>query len=251
MNTDKTLFGTAFFSITLHVYALVCGMPNLYTQSGEQGKEKMVISFGSIELPAVLADEPDMNSEEDTEAFENSRELLEVEELDEQEPIYPELDIENILKEIKPVEEPCKETNQWSFEELLPPIDDEILRDIEWIRSSNEKPGNPSHTKGQFEDIRTRFLKSIVARIQKVKRYLRLARSKGIKGTAKVEFCISGDGTLVSVSLINSSGYAVLDKEAVQMIERAAPFPPIPEELNTSRMTLSLPIVFELKKRSQ
>ena len=57
----------------------------------------------------------------------------------------------------------------------------------------------------------------------------RVARPRvASKGTAVVSFSISGGGGLASVSVARSSGSAALDRAAVEMIRRAAPFPAPP-----------------------
>ncbi|MDX8354809.1 TonB family protein [Cognatiyoonia sp. IB215182] len=47
-------------------------------------------------------------------------------------------------------------------------------------------------------------------------------------GIAVVRFSISGNGALAGVSIAQSSGSARLDRAAMQVIQRAAPFPPPP-----------------------
>lgn len=57
----------------------------------------------------------------------------------------------------------------------------------------------------------------------------RVARPRvASKGTAVISFSISGGGGLASVSVARSSGSAALDRAAVQMVRRAAPFPAPP-----------------------
>ncbi|WP_324751641.1 TonB family protein [Roseovarius sp. Pro17] len=50
----------------------------------------------------------------------------------------------------------------------------------------------------------------------------------GSRGTAVVGFSVTGGGGLASVHLVGSSGSAQLDRAALQMIHRAAPFPAPP-----------------------
>ncbi|MDX8350714.1 TonB family protein [Cognatiyoonia sp. IB215446] len=47
-------------------------------------------------------------------------------------------------------------------------------------------------------------------------------------GIAVVRFSISGNGALAGVSIAQSSGSARLDRAAMQVVQRAAPFPPPP-----------------------
>ncbi len=56
----------------------------------------------------------------------------------------------------------------------------------------------------------------------------------GNRGTAVVTFRIASNGGLAGVSLARSSGSGALDNAAVQLIRRAAPFPPPPTGARTS-----------------
>ena len=48
------------------------------------------------------------------------------------------------------------------------------------------------------------------------------------RGAAVVAFSIAGSGGLSGVSLARSSGSAALDRAAIQVVQRAAPFPAPP-----------------------
>ncbi|PVA10579.1 energy transducer TonB [Pelagivirga sediminicola] len=62
-----------------------------------------------------------------------------------------------------------------------------------------------------------------------MKRLSRVARPRvGARGTAVVAFSVSGTGGLAGVSVARSSGSGALDRAAVGMVQRAAPFPPPP-----------------------
>ncbi|WP_410796025.1 TonB family protein [Palleronia sp. LCG004] len=56
----------------------------------------------------------------------------------------------------------------------------------------------------------------------------------GARGSAFISFSISNSGTLAGLSLVRSSGSAVLDNAALQIIRRAAPFPPPPTGARTT-----------------
>lgn len=91
------------------------------------------------------------------------------------------------------------------------------------------------------------YLQVVVARINSVKRYPRFARLRGIEGRVTLEFVLLGDGRLEKFMITGSSGYAVLDEEAVATLRRAAPFPPVPEKTVDDRIKMTITIVFELK----
>jgi periplasmic protein TonB len=73
------------------------------------------------------------------------------------------------------------------------------------------------------------------------------ARARGITGVAQVVFSLGRDGRVLSVSLARGSGHRVLDEAALDMVRRAAPYPPIPPEIAASRLEMGAPIRFDLR----
>jgi TonB family protein len=94
------------------------------------------------------------------------------------------------------------------------------------------------------------FLELIRQKIENAKMYPHWAREAGYEGIAKIRFAILSDGKLGEVSIIDSSGYDILDNAAIAAIEKAAPFPPLPESLNRDILRIELPIVFKLNVES-
>lgn len=87
----------------------------------------------------------------------------------------------------------------------------------------------------------------VITRIQNAKQYPPRARRQGVTGAASVRFTVSASGSVSGVSVSGSSGYGVLDEEAVNAVHRAAPFPPIPKELNASSKSMSVTLKFEIR----
>ena len=82
--------------------------------------------------------------------------------------------------------------------------------------------------------------------LQENMHYPRAARLAGQEGRAIVRFVIDRTGKVLSIRLEQGSGHHVLDREAVEMIERADPFPIMPAEMVASELELRVPIVFEI-----
>jgi protein TonB len=80
--------------------------------------------------------------------------------------------------------------------------------------------------------------------------YPRWAREAGYEGITKIRFAILSNGELEKVSIVNSSGYDILDNAAIAAIEKAAPFPPLPDSLKRDMLQLELPIAFQLSMGS-
>ena len=81
----------------------------------------------------------------------------------------------------------------------------------------------------------------------KLSKYLEKAkinpRSK-LAGTVIVKFKVGADGELLSREITTSSGSKVLDEAAVSALDRAAPFPAIPNEVANEPMVVSVPFKF-------
>jgi TonB family protein len=65
----------------------------------------------------------------------------------------------------------------------------------------------------------------IIRRIEKAKRYPRIARKMGTEGQATVRFRIKTDGKVEGVELLESSGSEILDQASLETVLRAAPLP--------------------------
>lgn len=59
-----------------------------------------------------------------------------------------------------------------------------------------------------------------------------------------MEFTVGANGEITSRRISKSSGSKALNEAAMASIERAAPFPPIPTDLNRSELVVSVPFKF-------
>lgn len=78
------------------------------------------------------------------------------------------------------------------------------------------------------------------------KRYPGIAQERGWAGTAEVRIAVSREGRPRQILLERSSGHEVLDREAVDMMSRAAVSAPVPESLRGREFAVSLPVQFDL-----
>lgn len=82
----------------------------------------------------------------------------------------------------------------------------------------------------------------VQVRVSRASRYPSAA--KGSKGEAHVTFTVAANGGVSSLKLSRSSGNSALDDAALAAVERAAPFPPIPEDAGRSSWTFTVPVAF-------
>lgn len=76
--------------------------------------------------------------------------------------------------------------------------------------------------------------------IQGAVRYPPVARRRGYEGTVVASFAVDMGGMPRDIRLIESSGYGVLDREVLRVIERASPYPSVHREVE-------VPVTFRLR----
>jgi protein TonB len=87
----------------------------------------------------------------------------------------------------------------------------------------------------------------IVALLERNKRYPLTAHARGEHGVAQVFFTLDRSGRVVDSRVMRSSGAALLDAEALALLQRAQPFPPPPAEMPGAQVNFTVPIRFNLK----
>jgi len=85
-------------------------------------------------------------------------------------------------------------------------------------------------------------------KVERVLKYPELAAISGLQGTLYIQFDIMKDGALKDLQLIKSSGYKILDDEALRSIRDAAPFQALPEEWSMDHYTIRAAVLFYLNE---
>lgn len=83
------------------------------------------------------------------------------------------------------------------------------------------------------------YLFGIKRRIELAWNYPYAAARAGQQGKLELSFSIKKDGTVEEIKLLKSSGYAMLDNEAISAIRLAAPFKEFPKDFNLERFTIA------------
>ncbi|RMA79953.1 TonB family protein [Umboniibacter marinipuniceus] len=78
-------------------------------------------------------------------------------------------------------------------------------------------------------------------------RYPSRALDRGREGRVTLNVTVDQAGNVVSAEITESSGHGILDREALRAVDRSAPYPRFPSELDTSTYTASVPISFILQ----
>jgi periplasmic protein TonB len=87
----------------------------------------------------------------------------------------------------------------------------------------------------------------LVAHIERFKRYPLEARERDEQGIVQVAFTIDRDGWVRSSQIVQSSGFADLDQEALAMLARAQPMPRPPDRIPTRELSFQAPIKFVIR----
>ncbi|MEA3328585.1 MAG: energy transducer TonB [Candidatus Omnitrophota bacterium] len=229
--SDERVIKTVFlFSLAMHFLFLGLPVSGLFTFEKPSQQEKELRVRIKIEKPPLLPKIDVVGEEKKLKQVVKKPEppRLEPEPLPEEEKITekPELkkeipeeeifekEIKEIVLEEKNLQPPVSE-----YVQVIDPDDEAMLR---------------------YQDI-------IKQRIESCRRYPRWAKKQGFEGVACLTFAVLSNGQEKGVKIVHSSGFSILDNEAVSTVRRAGPFPPIPRELNSSCLKMEVAVVFRLK----
>ena len=88
---------------------------------------------------------------------------------------------------------------------------------------------------------------AIIAQAKRYRRYPRFARDNGWQGKVDVRMAIGADGAIASLRVARSTGYAILDQQALEMVRSARPQAPIPDALRGKAFGIDVPVIFSLR----
>jgi TonB family protein len=91
------------------------------------------------------------------------------------------------------------------------------------------------------------YLGQIQRIIESAKEYPEASRRAGREGKVKVQFTIFRNGNVDNIKLITRTPYPNLNQEAINAVERSAPFSGFPDSLTQKSVKVILPFRFELR----
>jgi protein TonB len=109
-----------------------------------------------------------------------------------------------------------------------------------------KKPGDDSVTLDTDEFKFISYNRWLKIKVESVLKYPELAAISGYQGALFIKFDIMKDGSLGGLEILKSSGYKILDDEALRSIRTAAPFQPLPDEWNMDRYSIRAAVIFYL-----
>jgi protein TonB len=111
--------------------------------------------------------------------------------------------------------------------------------------------GSPSHgqhelsSTARYQRVRDELLQALLPHFD----YPPVARRRGWQGRVRVGLLIEADGDLTDIRLVESSGYAVLDKAAVKNLIELSHVPAAGQWLDGRDMDVVLPVNYRLEER--
>ena len=168
---------------------------------------------------------------------------------------------EPIKKKIKPVvkPKPIKKVAPPPVaqpEITPPPVVEEVIAVQPTIESAPEvvvvqpppivPPPPPEPSKADIDNALSAYGNILGRAIAKHKSYPKIAQRRGWEGVVLLDLKIDSSGNVLSAVVRDSSGYDSLDKRALAMVKKAAPFPAPPKLLQGSTFNISVPVSFKL-----
>jgi protein TonB len=111
-------------------------------------------------------------------------------------------------------------------------------------------PPRPSPSASEAVALASRhralYEQTLAGWIARHKNYPEIARRRGVTGSGLLRVRIGRDGRLLEQSIEQSTGSALLDRAAADMLDRASPLPPVPETLPAGDYEFLLPVEYRL-----
>ncbi|MFC1839229.1 energy transducer TonB [Thermodesulfobacteriota bacterium] len=80
--------------------------------------------------------------------------------------------------------------------------------------------------------------------------YPAMAKANLLEGKSLIIFRLLNDGSLTGISITESSGYDILDKEVIDAVTSAAPFPPFPPSITVNKLNINASFEYRLTTSS-
>ncbi len=107
------------------------------------------------------------------------------------------------------------------------------------------EPVGPSQI--DIDAARRGYADRLARAIAQHKQYPRIAQMRGWQGETIIDLKLDGKGAVLATRIERSSGFEALDKQALEMVRKAAPFPAPPEILKNSVFNILVPVSFKLE----
>jgi protein TonB len=137
---------------------------------------------------------------------------------------------------------------------VVPVVTQEVSPITAAITPAEQKPETPSKPPSpepppvaiDTQQLKAEYGALLAQEIAKHKQYPMLAKKTKQQGNVVLQVQITGLGKLIDAQVYQSSGYALLDNQAMDMVKKATPFSQPPSNLGNGDLTLLVPVSFRL-----
>src|SRR5512143_523510 len=130
----------------------------------------------------------------------------------------------------------------------LPFVSQKEIEELARKGMPEKKQGDDSVTLDTDEFKFISYNRWLKIKVESMLRYPELAAMSGYQGTLYIKFDIMNDGSLSNLELLKSSGYKILDDEALRAIRASAPFQPLPDDWRMERYSIRAAVLFYLNE---
>jgi len=93
------------------------------------------------------------------------------------------------------------------------------------------------------------YLSRLKQRVQRVWEYPKEATKEGISGELQIIFTLNSGGSLIYMRLVQSSGFPILDEEAIRAVKASAPFEPFLPQMGDEPLNIRGTFHYDLPRR--
>jgi protein TonB len=108
------------------------------------------------------------------------------------------------------------------------------------------EPPKPTVNQADLDSARNQYGSALSREIAKHINYPGIAKMRGWQGVVEIDFQLDGNGKILSQKIHTSSGFPVLDNQALEMVKKSN-FPMPPEVLKSSAFNVTVPVSFKLE----
>ena len=110
------------------------------------------------------------------------------------------------------------------------------------------EPPKPTVNQVDVDNAKNQYGNLLSREVAKHKQYPKIAQMRGWQGDVELDLQIDGsNGNLIASKVRATSGFEALDKQALEMVKKAAPFPLPPEALRAKTFNVIIPVSFKLE----
>lgn len=109
-------------------------------------------------------------------------------------------------------------------------------------------PAPPPPRLAPSAEVLSDYTRSVSKALERYKEYPRIAELRGWEGSVTMRLRVAPSGRLLEAQVYKSSGFSVLDQQAVAMVSKAGTLPLPPEGLDADGVPVLVPINFRLER---